>query len=211
MATMTAPPVVPKKPFNYETLQQSIAKNPGAWVLAVVFIGGFCYLMYHSHWNAALFQNINGANIVGFLTPLIVVSAVIERAVEVVISPWRDKEGDRKVNAVQTVSTLAAAAPDNQAAACTLQDATDDLAQYTGQTRRYAFALAVGFSVMAVTAGVRVLWPMLDANLLKTLPADQLDYFRWYDMLLSTLLLAGGAAGIHAPISAITSFFQKNS
>lgn len=211
MATMIAPPGVPKKPFNYQSLQRSIALYPGAWLLALVYIGGFVYLMYRSHWNAAIFQNINAANIVGFLTPLIVVSAVIERAVEVVISPWRDKEGDRKVNAVQTVSTLVAAAPDNQAAVCTLQDATDDLAQYSGQTRRYAFALAVGFSVMAVTAGVRVLAPMLDANAFKTLPIDQIDYFRWYDMLVSTLLLAGGAAGIHAPINAITSFFQKNS
>ena len=211
MATVTALPPVPKKPFNYHTLQKSIARNPGAWLLAVVFIGGFFYLMWKSHWNAAIFQNINAANIVGFLTPLIIVSAVIERAVEVVISPWRDKEGDRKTNAVQTMSTLVAAVPDSPAAVSTLQDASDDLVQYTGQTRRYAFALAVAFSVMAVTAGVRVLWPMLDTTVLKTLPSDQLDYFRWYDMLLSTLLLAGGAAGIHAPITAITSFFQKNS
>lgn len=211
MATMTAPPGVPKQRFNYEGLQQSIAVYPGAWLLVTVFVGGFFYLMYRSHWNAAVFQNINPSNVLGFLTPLIVVSAVIERAIEVVISPWRDKDGDQKVNAVQAVSTLVAAAPDSVAAVSTLQDATDDLAQYTGQTRRYAFALAVGLSAMAVTSGVRVLWPMLDANVLKTLPTDQQDYLRWFDMLLSTLLLAGGAAGIHAPITAITSFFQKSS
>lgn len=210
MATTIAPPVV-KERFNYQTIGQSLAKYPGVWLMAATYIGGFLYLMYRSHWNATLFQSINANNIVGFLTPLIVTSAIIERAVEVVISPWRDQEGDRKQTKVTNVSTVLSVAPDNTQAASDLQDATDDLAQYTGQTRRYAFALAVAFSVMAVTAGVRVLWPMLDQVKVLSVPADQQDYFRWYDMLLTTLLLAGGATGIHAPISAITSFFQKNS
>lgn len=209
MATITATPSV-KRPFNYESLGRLIAHYPGVWVLVLTYIGGLLWLVYKSHWNAALFQNINATNVVGFLTPLIVTSAIIERAVEVVISPWRDRDGDQKVSRVQTASTLLAASPDPDQAA-NLQAAADDLTQYTGQTRRYAFALAFAFSVMAVTAGVRVLWPMLDANALKTVPVDQQNYLRWYDMLLSTLLLAGGAAGIHAPVSAITGFFQKNS
>ena len=210
MPTMIETPVV-KKRFNHEAIGQSISKHPGVWLMAVAYIGGFLFLMYRSHWNATLFQSINANNIVGFLTPLIVTSAIIERAVEVVISPWRDQEGDRKQTKVTNVSTVLSVAPDNNQAASDLQDAADDLTQYTGQTRRYAFTLAVAFSVMAVTAGVRVLWPMLDQGKVQSIPVDQQDYFRWYDMLLTTLLLAGGAAGIHAPISAITGFFQKNS
>lgn len=209
MATITATPSV-KRPFNYESLGRLIAQYPGVWVLVLTYIGGLLWLVYKSHWNAALFQNISATNIVGFLTPLIVTSAIIERAVEVVISPWRDRDGDQKVSRVQTASTLMAAAPDPDLAV-NLQAATDDLAQYTGQTRRYAFALAFAFSVMATTAGVRVLSPMLDPAALKAIPLDQQNYLRWYDTLLSTLLLAGGAAGIHAPVSAITGFFQKNS
>lgn len=209
MATMTAPPPV-KSPFNYQSLGRLIARYPGACVLVLVYVGGLLWLALRSHWNAALFQNINAGNIVGYLTPLIVASAFIERAVEVIISPWRDKDGDVKTSKVQNASTLMAAAPD-PAQAANLQAATDDLNQYTGQTRRYAFALAFAFSLMAATAGVRVLWPMLDVNALKSIPVDQQNYLRWYDMLLSTLLLAGGAAGIHAPINAITGFFQKNS
>lgn len=211
MATMTAPPVTPKKRFSSQSLQQSIANYPGAWLLIVTYLGAFLYLMDRSHWNATFFQNINATNIVGYVTPLIVASAFIERAVEVVISPLRDKEGDRKQNTVTIASNKIAAASGDPQAAADLEDATDDLAQYTGQTRRFAFTLAVAFSVMAVTAGVRVLWPMLDTTKLQNIPVDQQNYFRWYDMLLSTLLLAGGAAGIHAPISAITGFFQKNS
>lgn len=211
MGTATATPVLQKKRFNYQSLQQSLTSYPGAWALIAALGGGFFYLAFKSHWNVALFRTIDATNITGLLMPLIVVSAVIERAVEVVISPWRDSEGDRKQNTLQAASTLAATVPESLAAVSTLQDANDDLAQFTGQTRRYAFALAVVFSVMAVTAGVRVLWPMLDENAVRALPADQLNYLRWYDMVLSTLLLAGGAAGIHAPISAVTGFFQKNS
>jgi len=208
MATAVAPSYV-KKRFNYQTLGRFIANYPGVWVLVLTYIAGLLWLLYKSHWNVALFQTINASNIVGFLTPLIVTAAFIERAVEVVISPWRDKDGDLKTNKAQTASKLMEIAPGPDQAV-SLQAANDDLSQYTGQTRRYAFALAFAFSVMAVTAGVRVLWPMLDATALKSVPADQQNYLRWYDMLLSTLLLAGGAAGIHAPISAITGFFQKN-
>src|ERR1700692_2104712 len=173
MAATISSAVPQEKRFNYEVLQQSIADHPGIWVLAVTFIGSFFYLSSRSHWNAALFQIINPSNIVGFLTPLILTAAVIERAVEGVISPWRDQEADRKQSVVKNASTLVAAAPDNPGAPDSLQDAADDLSLYTGQTRRYAYALALGFSVLAVTAGIRVLWPMLDANALKGLPADQ--------------------------------------
>jgi len=207
----TAAPVSSKKRFNYQVLQHSIANHPGSWVLATTFVGSFLHLIYHSHWNAALFQGINASNIIGFLTPLIITAAVIERAVEVLISPWRDQEADKKQNVVNNASTLVAAAPDNTRATDSLLAAADDLSQYTGQTRRYAYALALGFSVVAVTAGMRLLWPMLDASTLKSIPVDQQNYFRWFDMLISTLLLAGGAAGIHSPVNAFTSFFEKYS
>lgn len=210
MATMTAPSPV-KKPFNYQSVGSLIARYPGVFVLLVTYLGGILWLMLRSHWNAAQFQQINAGNLVGFFTPLIIASAVIERAVEVVISPWRDKEGDRITSKVQDVSARVATAADPDQATHELEAVHDDLAQYTGQTRRYAFALAFAFSLMAATAGVRVLGPMLDPNTVKTIPVDQMNYFRWYDMLLTTLLLAGGAAGIHAPINAITSFFEKNS
>ena len=210
MATTTATQLTQKRPFNFEALLQSFADHPENWLLAFAFVGGFFYLAYRSHWNAALFQNVNATNIVGFLTPLIITAAVIERAVEVVISPWRDKDADQMRSAIDNASKLASAAPDDAAASTHLQAVTDDFSQYTGQTRRYAYALAVVFGVIAVTGGVRALWPMLDTNTLKNLPTDQQSYFRWFDMLVSALLLAGGAAGIHAPINAFTSFFQKN-
>jgi hypothetical protein len=211
MATAIISAVPKAKHFNYEALKKSLADHTGAWALAVAFVGGFFYLLNQSHWNAAFFQNIKADNIIGFLMPAVISSAIIERAVEVMISPWRDQEADKKQNTVNNASALLSGTPVNTDAAESLQAATDDLSQYTGQTRKYAYALAVAFSVIAVTAGVRVLWPMLDATHVRQLPVEQQNYFRWLDMLLSALLLAGGAAGIHAPINAITSFFQKNS
>lgn len=211
MATI-APPQPPKtKQFNYQEAIKLVANHPGASALVIALAGGFLYLTYLSHWNAAPFLNISASNILGFLMPAIVASAVIERAIEVVISPWRDPDADKKQNAVDSASTQLSAAPGDTVAAGILQTTTDDLSQYTGQTRKYAFALAIAFSVIAVTAGVRVLWPMLDSKAIPTSPVDQQNYFRWFDMLITTLLLAGGAAGMHAPINSVISFFQKNS
>lgn len=142
------------------------------------------------------------------MTPLLLTATLIERAVEVVITPWRDPDADDKSNKVAAAAAQVEAGVDN--AQATLEARTSDLNEYTGKTRQYAYAIAVALSVLAVTAGVRTLWPLLDTSKVVPPPA-QLNFFRWYDMLLTTLLLAGGAAGLHAPINAFTSFFEKNS
>jgi hypothetical protein len=193
---------------NIRDLGNSIKKNPGVWLLALVFVLGLVYLLYNSHWNGLHFVNVTSSNLLGYLTPLILTAALIERAVEVVISPWRDPDADTKTSAVKAAAVKAKAPNADANAQQTLKTNTDALNEYRGKTRQYAFAIAVALSVLAVTAGIRTLWPLLDQT--QAPPADQLNYFRWYDMVLTALLLAGGANGLHAPINAFTSFFEKD-
>jgi hypothetical protein len=185
----------------------SLKEHPSVWLLSVTFVAGFIYLKFWSSWNGIAFIKVDATNIVGYLTPLLLTAALIERAVEVVITPWRDPEADDKAIKVATAAAQVKAGDANAQNA--LNTNAGDLNQYKGKTRQYAYAIAVALSVLAVTAGVRTLWPLLDTS--KAVPTDQLNFFRWYDMVLTTLLLAGGAAGLHAPINAFTSFFEKKS
>ena len=97
--------------------------------------------------------------------------------------------------------------------AADLQAANDALDTYRGQTQRYAFAANLILSFCASAVGVRALWPFVtDVNFFNTATNGlrQQDFFRNFDVILTTALLAGGADGMHAIISSITSFFQKS-
>ena len=53
--------------------------------------------------------NLDPKNVVGLLGPISLAAAFIERAVEVVISPWRDLEADRLTHTVDKANKRAAA------------------------------------------------------------------------------------------------------
>lgn len=201
---------------NLSDVKMSIREHPSAWLLAFTLAAGCIYLWWTSRWGfGAVTFNVNQNNILGYLTPLLVTAALIERAVEVAISPWRDPDADKKSSTVKAARKLAEANAADPAASQNLTNVTNDFHEYTGKTRRYAYAIAVALSVFAVVAGIRTLAPMLGPDAATHPPVfpgngGQRYYFDLYDQVLTTLLLAGGAAGLHAPINGITSFFAQS-
>jgi hypothetical protein len=159
------------------------------------------------------------------LAPLMLTALFIERAVEVMISPWRDPGADQRARVLND-------AKNNTAAVATQQAAANDYTEYKGKTRRYAFAFALLLGTAAAMVGIRALWPFLDdpngkflaasissVNGISTLGKAQGNpindpqnhharaAFIVVDVVLSALLLAGGANGIHSVMTAFTSFF----
>lgn len=163
------------------------------------------------------------------LAPLLLTALFIERAVEVMISPWRDPGADQRARVLKDAKANTAAVASQQAAA-------DEYIQYKGKTRRYAFAFALLLGTAAALVGIRALWPFVDDPNGKFVPATVSTVngvttvtkalgnpfnapqnhharaaFIVVDVVLSALLLAGGANGIHSVMTAFTSFFDKNS
>jgi len=162
------------------------------------------------------------------LAPLMLAALFIERAVEVIISPWRDEGAERLRNKM-------ASANRNTAAVSTQQAVTDELTQYKGKTRRYAFTIALLLGMASAMVGVRAVWPFVDdangvyiaAHTSKDTQGNETEvkaqgnpindpnqqYFKRsfivVDVLLSALMLAGGANGIHSIVTAFTSFFDN--
>ena len=119
---------------------------------------------------------------------------------------------DRAVTAIKARPIDATTPIQNAQNALDLQAASEVLDAYRGQTQRYAFAVGLVLSFCASAVGVRALWPFVsDPTVFKTTTDGlrQADFFRNYDVIITTALLAGGADGLHAIISSITGFFQK--
>jgi len=146
--------------------------------------------------------SVNPQTVENILAPLLLTAGFIERAVEVVITPWRDK------GAKQLQDDIDAAPADKK------KDASDALNAYVGKTTQYAFTVAVIFGLVAAMVGVRALWPFLNPNAISyfgTAPATaQKNTFIVFDVVLSAALMAGGANGIHSVITAFTSFFDAS-
>ncbi len=193
------------------------------WVLAVTFVAGLGFLYFFNQWNWNPLQfNIDQFSMYVKLTPLVLLAGLIERAVEVLITPWRDPGADCRTSKLAIARDQAcrpgATGDDHQ----DLADSLSDLNKYTGKTRQYAYAIALAFSVCAAVAGVRTIWPLLDLDKagvptfldkagmpIFTISAQQLTFVHWFDLVLTALLLAGGAAGLHAPINGFITWAEK--
>jgi hypothetical protein len=172
----------------------------------VLAAGGITLFGIFAMWWG-LSMPVQASTVADVLAPLLLVATFIERAVEVVITPWRDPGANKKQAAVDN-----AIAANNAVQQAT---ATDSLNQYVSETTWYAFIVAFLFGLVAAMVGVRALWPFIAANqdavkAFGALTAGQKNTFIVYDVILSAALLAGGANGIHSAMSAFTSFFNAS-
>ena len=178
-------------------------------VLSLILVVGFALLRW-----PILSLYVPISDVANVLAPLILAAAFIERAVEVIISPFRDPEAAQLRH---ELAVLQATKPINSQAVAA---AEARLNFYTGETQKYAFCALFLLGLCAAFVGVRafglfLIQPHPVANT-PQLPLIEAPYygqngaFRTFDVIISALLLAGGANGLHAPINALTSFFNNN-
>jgi hypothetical protein len=137
------------------------------------------------------------------MSPLLLTAGFIERAVEVVISPWRDAGATKFENRLDALKAQVPIAD-----ATTIEFADAEFQEYKGKTQQYAFCASMSFSLAAAYVGVRALWPFVDHTTFEKLGGNQQWMFLVVDVVLSAALLAGGADGIHSVINAFTTFFD---
>ena len=158
-------------------------------------------------------MSVTPQNLTNLLAPLAFAAAVVERGVEILISPWRDAEAGKLENNLAAIQAQPAAdAASAQQKTDALKRASDELAEYRGATQRYAFGISLILSTLISVAGVRALQPFLDANAFKALAKEmpaQHGFFLFVDIALSATVLSGGADGVHSVVNAVTTFFNS--
>jgi len=194
-----------------------VVRGPRPWIrenwlqIATFAVAIFCLVSFRLwlRWEGVSLS-VPMANIAGLVAPLVFAAAVIERAVEILISPWRDATASTLESAVSAIqnrpaSSEPAALEQN---AEDLRVASKALEEYRGQTQKYAFGVSLTLSILTAMVGVRVLGPFLDSAKFHATPPAQQLHFLCLDVLLSAALLAGGADGIHTVVNAVTTFFE---
>jgi hypothetical protein len=203
-----------------------------------LFLVGILVFAVIAKWDA-LPLNLDPKNIVGLLGPITLAAAFIERAVEVVISPWRDPDASHLVNKLDqakkhaaltaltaTVTSAAAtAAALDPAIKQAAQDSTDAAHQatanasladaaitsYRGVTKQYAYAISLLLGMFVAYCGVRGLANLCGTNAFNNIHNGQRLMFNIVDVVLTAAVLAGGANGIHSIVNVVTTFADVTS
>jgi hypothetical protein len=134
------------------------------------------------------------------VAPLIVIALFIERAVEIVTTAWR-AGGARRLEGELDVA-MASSTLEQQ------WDARHRLDLYLTRTQRYAFLVAFIIALLISMMGVRAIEMLVSEGVVRGAPLAQQALFVRVDVVLTALLLAGGADGIHKVVLAFTSFME---
>ncbi len=164
-------------------------------------------LEHHAQWPGAGLV-MDPKTVLTFLSPLLLTAGFIERAIEIIVSPWRDAGATVLANRVDALKSLPA--PSDPVALLASQSALvvaqSEFQSYKGQTQRFAFSVSITMSLGAAMVGVRALGPFLPST--PPVGPVQLLWFKVFDVVLSACLLAGGADGIHSVVNMFTTFFD---
>jgi hypothetical protein len=163
-----------------------------------------------------------GGIIVKFFT-LIIVALFIERVVEVFTKGWRAPGREALEGRIASrTAEVATADPQVKAASDTgrqavvalvaagdpqIQLAEGEMRDYRSRTRLYAFTGSTVLGLLIALAGVRALALFFDAG--TGVIAGQAWLFTALDVIVTGLLLAGGAEGLHKIVDTFTTWMEE--
>ena len=161
--------------------------NFATWGLVVVLVASLLAVAVFTP-GLIPFAPITLTDVVNVITPLFLVALFIERGLEVFLTSWRAGESKRR--------------EDNKDA--------PGLREHKIVTPRIAFLAGTAIGVVISALGVRALQPLLYADLFPGADGVQFQEraFMAMDVLLTGMLLGGGADGLHKLVSVFTNFMD---
>jgi len=181
-------------------------KNWGLTYLIVLALFVILVFWNFKELNLVVFV-ANGDEIIDLLISFFVIALFLERAQEVFISSWRDKDRRILEGEVKDLKTkLKLKSKSSNKIKSELKDNQVLLNHYKSDTGRLAYKFSVTVGVLLAIVGVRSLQPLVDIS---NLAGFQKTAFHFIDVFLTAGLIGGGSDGIHKVISTFTDFLEK--
>ena len=157
------------------------------------------------------FWQFNASDVMILLVSLFLIATFIERAVEVVIIVWRDKDKKEIENVIETERKKSELKAKQGTRTITQEEeqAVNNYVNYKADTANLAMPLAFAMGIIISALGVKSLQPLVDPAIFKTLTLLQRSLFTGIDTLITGALLGGGSKGIHEIIEAFLNTVEK--
>jgi hypothetical protein len=146
------------------------------------------------------FWPFTAAEFLQLVAPLLLVSLIIERTLEVFVTAWRGGEAARIELRVRLKKTKDAEARGVE---------EQELTTYKSQTQRIAFLAGCTLGVVVSALGIRALELFVDPAVFNSLSSVQRGLFNAVDVVLTGALIGGGSDGLHKLVSVFTDFLDK--
>ena len=147
------------------------------------------------------FAPITAAELTEILLPLMLVSLFLARAVEVLVTAWRQGARDQIELAIESLTESGGST----------SELRHELTAHRDGTRCVALLASMVTGVLLASLGLRSLELLVDADMLAALPAWQQTGFSAFDVVVTGALIAGGADGIHKVVATFTGFLDESS
>jgi hypothetical protein len=157
------------------------------------------------------FWQFNASDVVILLISLFLIATFIERAVEVVIVVWRDKDKKEIENVIETERKKSVLKAKEGTRTITQEEeqAVNEYVNYKADTKSLAMPLAFAMGIIISALGIKSLQPLVDPAVFKALTVLQKSLFTGIDTLITGALLGGGSKGIHEIIEAFLNTVEK--
>lgn len=191
---MATPETSLRAPARPGSLPAFIAAGLTPYTLSFVLLLGATFVVFRNFQAVGVaFKPDAIANVGNVLAPLVLIAAFIERAVEVLLTPVRGDHADRLRSRIEK----------QQQAGGDVTALERELRDYKLTNRRIAFFMAVALGLLAALLGFRAL-----ESLFATPPAAG-SSLQFFDVVLTGVVIAGGADGIHTPVQAFTDYMER--
>jgi len=180
------------------------------------------------------FWPMSAAEFLQTMAPVVLVSLILERALEVFVTASRGptaaaaetalvkaaRDLDGAVKALEAAERPAEGrAPPPDAVVAAARGARDEkqaalaaarsaVSEHRSKTQRNAFLGGLALGVVVSALGVRILGLFVDPAVFGSLPAAQQGWFNAADVVLSGAVLGGGADGLHKLVSVFTNYLD---
>lgn len=176
------------------------------WTVIVVIVLVFPVAYWLQPQNVQ-FWEFKQEDVVRLFTQLILVALIVERSLEVMLTPWRGPQTERMTAEIQNHVQLAKSG--DPAAEANLQKTKLDLTDFKSKTQNLAFKVSFILGVIVAAFGIRTLGPLVEPNAFGKLTHLQRAGFEALDVLLTGSLLSGGADGLHKILSLFLDYVDK--
>ena len=188
----------------------------------VVAAGAIAIMLTHPTAHLPV-RNFQLQDCVPFFTELTAIALFVERSLEVLLTPWREKDAREKETdheaAIQQLTMVQQSAIAGNAAASTqvpgaaqkADSKRQDLVQYRAETQQIAFLVSLTVGIVLSLLGVRALQFFFNDADVRALPGIQGALFQSMDVVLTGALISGGADALHQLVTMLTDFANVTS
>ncbi len=154
-------------------------------------------------------NRIQPADVLQIIMVLFVIALFLERAMDVFLTTWRAPQSEQLAVEIAALKENLEQRPNDEELMGQKREKEAELNQFKRTTRTIAMWTGFILGMIVALAGIRALFPLVDAHGFQTIPAWQQTLFRLLDVLITGGLLAGGSDGIHKLAEVYRAFMES--